>query len=202
MKPNHKGRAQIFQNPVLERLTRTHIALPITIFILFSIGLIYYGITHSFINVLEAVGLFFLGWFIFSFLEYLAHRFVFHMDTDTPAKARIQYTFHGNHHDFPKDKERLAMPPIVSVLIASFLFFVFKLIFGQFVFGVVAGLLFGYAMYLFVHYAVHAYAPPKNFLKQLWIHHSIHHYKDPNAAYGVSSPLWDYLLGTMPKRSR
>ena len=202
MKPNHKGRAQIFQNPVLERLTRTHIALPISIFILFSIGLIYYGITHSFINVLEAVGLFLLGWLIFSLLEYMAHRFVFHMDTDTPAKARIQYTFHGNHHDYPKDKERLAMPPIVSVFIASFLFFVFKLIFGQFVFGVVAGLLFGYAMYLFVHYAVHAFAPPKNFLKELWIHHSIHHYKDPNVAYGVSSPLWDYILGTMPKRNR
>jgi 4-hydroxysphinganine ceramide fatty acyl 2-hydroxylase len=202
MKPNHKGRAQIFQNPVLERLTRTHIALPISIFILFSIGLIFYGLTHSFISVLDAIGFFLLGWLIFSLLEYLAHRFVFHMDTDTPVKAKIQYTFHGNHHDYPKDKERLAMPPIVSVFIASFLFFVFKLIFGQFVFGVVAGMLFGYAMYLFVHYAVHAYAPPKNFLKELWVHHSIHHYKDPNVAYGVSSPLWDYLLGTMPKRNK
>lgn len=202
MKPNHKGRAQIFENPVLERLTRTHIALPIFIFIAISVGLIYYGLTYGFIDIAEAIGLFFLGWFIFSLMEYAAHRFIFHMDTDTPAKARIQYTFHGNHHDFPKDKERLAMPPIVSVLIASFLFFVFKLIFGQFVFGVVAGMLFGYAMYLLVHYAVHAFAPPKNFLKTLWIHHSIHHYKDPEVAYGVSSPLWDYLLGTMPKRTK
>lgn len=202
MKPNHKGHAQIFENPILERLTRTHIALPIFIFITISIGLIYYGITYGFIDVLEAVGLFFLGWFIFTLLEYSAHRFIFHMDTDTPVKARIQYTFHGNHHEYPKDKERLAMPPIVSVLIASFLFFVFKLIFGQLVFGVVAGMLFGYAMYLLVHYAVHAYAPPKNFLKTLWVHHSIHHYKDPDVAYGVSSPLWDYLLGTMPKRTK
>jgi 4-hydroxysphinganine ceramide fatty acyl 2-hydroxylase len=201
MKPNHKGQAQIFQNPVLERLTRTHIALPISIFIAIAIGLIYYGITYSFINVLEAIGFFMLGWLIFSLMEYSAHRFVFHMDTDTPVKERIQYTFHGNHHEYPKDKERLAMPPIVSLFIASFLFFVFKLIFGQFVFGVVAGMLFGYALYLFVHYAVHAYAPHKNFLKQLWIHHSIHHYKDPNVAYGVSSPLWDYILGTMPKRA-
>ena len=202
MKPNHKGRAQIFENPVLERLTRTHISLPITIFVAFAAGLIYYGITHSFIGVIEAVGLFFIGWLIFSLLEYAAHRFLFHMSTDTPAKARIQYTFHGNHHEYPKDKERLAMPPIVSVLVASLLFFVFKLVFGPLVFGILAGLLFGYAMYLSVHYAVHAYAPPKNFLKTLWIHHSIHHYKDPNVAYGVSSPLWDYVLGTMPKRSR
>ena len=202
MKPNHKGRAQIFENPVLERLTRTHISLPITIFIAIATGLIYHGITQSFIGVVEAIGLFFIGWLLFSLLEYMAHRFLFHMETDTPAKAKIQYTFHGNHHEYPKDKERLAMPPIVSVFVSSLLFFVFKLIFGQFVFGILAGMLFGYAMYLLVHYAVHAYAPPKNFLKTLWIHHSIHHYKDPNVAYGVSSPLWDYLLGTMPKRAR
>ncbi|WP_187264027.1 sterol desaturase family protein [Pontibacter beigongshangensis] len=202
MKPNHKGRAQIFQNPVLERLTRTHIALPIIIFISIAGGLIYYGITYSFINVVEAFGLFLVGWLIFTLLEYLAHRFVFHMDTDTPLKKNIQYTFHGNHHDFPKDKERLAMPPIVSVFIASLLFFIFKLMFGPLVFGIVAGLLFGYALYLFVHYAVHAFAPPKNFLKVLWVHHSIHHYKDPEAAFGVSSPLWDWVLGTMPGKSK
>ncbi|MCC9166438.1 sterol desaturase family protein [Pontibacter harenae] len=202
MKPNHKGSAQLFQNPVLEKLTRTNVAVPISIFIIIAIGLIYYGVTHSFINILEAVSFFFLGWLIFTFIEYLAHRYVFHMETDTPLKARLQYLFHGNHHEFPKDKKRLAMPPVVSILYASAFFFFFKLIFGQFVFGVVAGVLFGYAMYLYVHYAVHAYAPPKNFLKVLWVHHSIHHYKDHDAAFGVSSPLWDHILGTMPKKTK
>ncbi|GHA66379.1 sterol desaturase family protein [Pontibacter akesuensis] len=202
MKPNHKGSARLFKNPFLEKLTRTHIALPISIFLTIAVGMLYYGITHSFINILEAIGFFFIGWLIFTLLEYLAHRYLFHMDTDTPLKARLQYLFHGNHHEYPKDKKRLAMPPVVSILYASAFFFIFKVIFGTFVFGVVAGILFGYAMYLFVHYIVHAYPPPRNFLKQLWIHHSIHHYKDPEAAYGVSSPLWDYILGTMPKRSR
>ncbi|OKL41018.1 sterol desaturase family protein [Pontibacter flavimaris] len=201
MKPNHKGSAQLFKNPILEKMTRTHIAVPITIFLVIATGLIYYGITHGFISIFEAIGFFFLGWFIFTLLEYLAHRYVFHMDTDTPLKARLQYLFHGNHHEYPKDKKRLAMPPVVSILYASAFFFIFKVIFGTFVFGVVAGMLFGYAMYLLVHYVVHAYPPPKNFLKQLWINHSIHHYKDPEAAFGVSMPLWDYILGTMPKRA-
>ena len=200
MKPNHKGSAQLFQNPILEKLTHTNVAVPISIFLIIAVGLISYGITYSFINILEAVGFFFLGWLIFTFIEYLAHRYIFHMATDTPFKSRLQYLFHGNHHEFPKDKKRLAMPPVMSILYASAFFFIFKLFFGQFVFGVVAGLLFGYAMYLFVHYAVHAYAPPKNFLKVLWVHHGIHHYKDHDAAFGVSSPLWDYILGTMPKR--
>ena len=202
MKPNHKGTAQLFENPFLEKLTRTHIAAPISIFILVSSGLIIYGYSHGFMTVLSAIGLFFIGWFIFTFVEYIAHRYLFHMDTDTEIKKEIQYKFHGNHHDYPKDKKRLAMPPILSLFISSVFFFIFKLIFGQFVFGIVSGFLFGYALYLFVHYAVHAYAPPKNFLKTLWIHHSIHHYKDDNSAYGVSSPLWDWILGTMPSRNK
>ena len=41
-----------------------------------------------------------------------------------------------------------------------------------------------------------------NFLKTLWVHHAIHHYKDDTRAYGVSSPLWDWILGTMPDRSK
>jgi sterol desaturase/sphingolipid hydroxylase (fatty acid hydroxylase superfamily) len=57
----------------------------------------------------------------------------------------------------------------------------------------------GYAGYLFVHYIVHAYPPPKNRLKQLWINHSVHHYKDGKKAFGVSPPLWDYVFGTMPE---
>jgi len=202
MKPNHKGTVQVFENPFLEKLTRTHIAVPISIFILISVSLITYGYIHGFITVLSAFGLFFVGWFIFTFVEYIAHRYLFHMDTDTDVKKDIQYKFHGIHHDYPKDKDRLAMPPVVSIFIASMFFFIFKLIFGQFVFGIVSGFLFGYALYLFVHYAVHAYPPPKNFLKVLWINHGIHHYKDDNIAYGVSSPLWDLILGTMPTRKK
>ena len=34
-------------------------------------------------------------------------------------------------------------------------------------------------------------------MKQLWINHAVHHYKDGNAVFGVSSPLWDYIFGTM-----
>ncbi|WP_066835768.1 sterol desaturase family protein [Rufibacter ruber] len=202
MKPSHKGSATLFKNPVLERMTHTHIALPISIFLVIATAALVYGFYYGFLGLLSAVGLFLAGWLMFSLVEYMAHRFIFHMAPTNEFKRKVQYTFHGNHHDFPKDKTRLAMPPIVSLFLASFFFFVFKLIFGSMVFGIVAGFLFGYALYLFVHYAVHAYAPPKNFLKTLWIHHSIHHYKDPERAYGVSTPLWDWVLGTMPERKR
>jgi sterol desaturase/sphingolipid hydroxylase (fatty acid hydroxylase superfamily) len=44
---------------------------------------------------------------------------------------------------------------------------------------------------------VHAYPAPKNFFKVLWINHAVHHYKDGEVVFGVSSPLWDYIFGTM-----
>jgi len=202
MKPNNKGTARLFQNTYLERLTRTHIAVPVSLFIIIAIALTAYGFKHGFLNVLSAIGLFLAGWFIWTFLEYIAHRHVFHLHPDTEIKKSIQYTVHGNHHEYPKDKDRLAMPPILSLLLGTMFFFIFKLIFGQFVFGIVSGLLFGYAIYLFIHYAVHAYAPPKNFLKYLWFHHSIHHYKEDDRAFGVTTPFWDWVFRTMPERKR
>lgn len=58
----------------------------------------------------------------------------------------------------------------------------------------------GYAIYLFIHYVVHARKPPKNFLKYLWTHHSLHHYVFEDRAFGVSSPLWDIIFKTMPPK--
>jgi sterol desaturase/sphingolipid hydroxylase (fatty acid hydroxylase superfamily) len=30
-------------------------------------------------------------------------------------------------------------------------------------------------------------------------HHILHHFQDPAKRYGVSSPLWDYVFGTMDR---
>jgi len=141
-----------------------------------------------------------LGIFAFTFVEYMMHKHFFHMEPDTPFKDKLQYSIHGVHHDYPKDKDRLAMPPFVSAAYAAIFYLVFQLIMGDYSLYFLPGFLIGYSAYLGVHYIVHAYNPPKNFLKILWVNHAIHHYKDPDTSFGVSSPLWDYLLGTMPKK--
>lgn len=190
----------MFDNPVLERMSRTHISIPITMFIGISIVLEYYAITTTQIGWLMAIGLFFAGLLTFTLVEYMMHKYFFHMEPNTPLKDKIQYSAHGVHHDYPKDKDRLAMPPFVSAAYAAIIYLVFNLIMGEFSLYFVPGFLFGYAAYLGVHFIVHAYQPPKNFLKVLWVNHAIHHYKDPDVAFGVSSPLWDIILGTMPKK--
>ena len=200
VRPKHKGSAQLFENPVLERLSHTHIAGPVGIFVATTLLSLYYGFTHGFLSGLSALGLFVGGWFLFTFVEYATHRYLYHLPATTPRRARFQYTMHGVHHEFPKDKTRLAMPPIITVFVASLLFFIFRLVFGTWAFGVLAGFTFGYATYLFVHYAIHAYSPPKNFLQVWWTHHSQHHYRQDEVAFGVSSTLWDHIIGTMPTK--
>jgi sterol desaturase/sphingolipid hydroxylase (fatty acid hydroxylase superfamily) len=198
--PKNKGSKQLFTNPILEKLSRTHIAVPLTIFTLYSVGLLYWSITHTSLSAGFTSAMFFTGFISFTLIEYLVHRYLFHMSTYTRFREKFQYTVHGVHHEFPKDKTRLAMPPLLSVTISTGLLFALRLVLGDITFSFLPGFLVGYAYYLAVHYMVHVYQPPKNFFKILWINHAVHHYKDGEYVFGVSSPLWDYVFGTMREK--
>ena len=191
---------QLFKGRFWEALTRTHIAVPLTIFYGAAAGLILYSLYVGAIAPVANLYLFVVGTLVFTLVEYLVHRYAFHINTDTPARARFQYMFHGVHHDFPRDKSRLAMPPVASVSLAIVFFIVYRVIMGNYGLPFTAGFLAGYASYLCIHYSVHAFRPPKNVFKILWSHHAIHHFQQPQAAFGVSSPLWDHIFRTMPKR--
>jgi sterol desaturase/sphingolipid hydroxylase (fatty acid hydroxylase superfamily) len=199
IKPHHQGTKRLFENPLLEWLTRTHIAVPLVVFFIYASVLLFWSVTHTNLSAGITIIMFCVGLIAFTWVEYMVHRYLFHMGTSTERRAKMQYTMHGVHHEYPKDKERLAMPPVLSISIATMLLFLFRLVLGDLVFSFLPGFLVGYALYLAVHYMVHAYPPPKNFLKILWVNHSVHHYKDGKAVYGVSTPLWDYVYGTMGK---
>ena len=190
----------IFQNRWVERLTRTHIAVPLVIFYGIGLCIAAYVLSQGTLNLASVAVILTSGMLVFSLFEYLVHRHLFHIQSALSSIRRLRYLFHGVHHETPRDPHRLAMPPIVSLAISASLLSLFHWVAGYsgLVFG--GGFLMGYATYLMVHYAVHRMKPPKNQLRILWRHHSIHHYKDDGVAFGVSSPLWDYVFGTMPPR--
>jgi sterol desaturase/sphingolipid hydroxylase (fatty acid hydroxylase superfamily) len=201
--PNNKGTKKLFDNKILEKLTRTHIAIPISIFIIYSGALLYYSIAVvGTLTALQTTGLFVTGFLVFTLVEYTMHRFLFHIGTKTKKREKFQYTLHGVHHEFPKDKERLAMPPIMSITIATTLLFVIKLLLNIKVFAFLPGFLVGYAGYLFMHYILHTYKAPKGMFNFLWANHAVHHYKDQTKAYGVTNPIWDMIFGTMPDNKK
>lgn len=190
----------MFENKFLNRLTQTHIATPIVIFFVYAIGLLWYTAVKTDLTFLTVALVFLAGTLGFTFMEYVVHRWVYHPPHGASDDYKeMTYNMHGFHHDYPKDKKRLAMPPILAVIIATSLLFLFELVLGQYSFSYLAGFVVGYAMYLVVHYTVHMYPPPKNFLKALWVNHALHHYSEDDILFGVSQPLWDYVFGTMPK---
>jgi sterol desaturase/sphingolipid hydroxylase (fatty acid hydroxylase superfamily) len=199
VKPQNVGTKQLFKNPILEKLSRTHIAVPLTILSLYSAALLYWSVENTSLSVSASVGMFIAGVFFFTWVEYNMHRYIFHMGTYTKVREKFQYTIHGVHHEYPKDKTRLAMPPLLSITLATILLLIFKVIMADYVFAFLPGFLMGYAVYLGMHYMVHAYQPPKNFFKYIWINHSVHHYKNGELVFGVTSPMWDYIYGTMAK---
>ena len=200
IKPKHTGSAKMFKNPILEKLTSSHAAIPISMLVLFAIGFLYWGTQYTLLSSSQYIALVLTGILSWTLFEYLMHKHLYHMLPTNKIKGWIQYNMHGVHHEYPKDKSRLAMPPLMIILIAFLFLGVFRLLMGDYAFGFTPGFLVGYAGYLCVHFIVHAFQPPKNFFKELWVNHAIHHYKDPDAAFGVSSPLWDYIFRTMPKK--
>lgn len=193
----------MFQNKLLNRLTQTHIATPIVIFLAYAVGLLWYTEVATDVAPLVVLALFVTGVLAFTLAEYVIHRWVYHPPHGSSEKYKeVMYNAHGFHHDYPKDKKRLAMPPILAIVISTVLLLLFELVLGDYSFAYLAGFVVGYAMYLVVHYTVHMYPPPKNFLKALWVNHAMHHYSEDNILFGVSQPLWDYVFGTMPKSEK
>jgi sterol desaturase/sphingolipid hydroxylase (fatty acid hydroxylase superfamily) len=156
----------------------------------------YYSATKLDFSVL-AVSLIFLGGiFFWTFFEYIMHRFVFHWVSDNPKIQRMSYVLHGNHHEFPRDKQRLFMPPVPSLIIASLIFLLMYAVMREYVFSFFAGFILGYLMYGSMHYAIHAWNPRYKWMKPIWRNHHLHHYKSEEKGFGVSSHLWDKIFGT------
>ncbi|MEY2917203.1 MAG: hypothetical protein RIS73_917 [Bacteroidota bacterium] len=201
-KIHNKGQAQLFKNQYLEYLTKTH---PLVIWGLYVpiIGLmLYYSSVVVQLGGVQIAVTFLSGIFFWSFFEYCIHRFAFHFVAESERAMKFVYLIHGNHHEYPRDKERLFMPPVPSLILASVIFalmFFFGSLFNAtgYVFTFFPGFMLGYLIYGTMHYAIHAWNPPFKWAKPLWRNHHLHHYKNTELGFGVSSTLWDHVFGTM-----
>lgn len=203
---HNRGNATIFKNSFLESLTKTTLRSNIMVYGTIVILLIYNAIYIKNIDPITFIGLFTFALFFWTFAEYILHRFVFHWINENKFVQRFHFIMHGSHHLYPKDTERLLMPPVPGILMASVLFAIFYVIFTiigypNYTWGFFPGFFLGYLLYSFLHRATHVVKPPKHF-KFLWKHHSLHHYKYPEKAFGVSNTLWDHVFGTMPPKNK
>lgn len=143
---------------------------------------------------------------LWTFVEYILHRFVFHFQPRNKFQATAVFLFHGVHHVQPHVKTRLVMPPTVSIPMSFVFFAAFHYGVGLglglpiMVWPMFAGFTLGYLCYDLIHYATHHLPLRGRIMKFLKRHHMEHHFKTPNARFGVSTSLWDQVFRTEPAK--
>lgn len=188
---------RMFKSGLLEKLSKVDFYVPLIVFVPIIGFLIWKAFVDIQMSFLVFTAWLLIGLFVWTITEYIMHRYIFHFYPSSKIGKRIHFIFHGVHHDYPNDAKRLVMPPSASIpmALALYLLFLYILPAGT-IFAFYAGFLIGYLFYDMVHYALH-HANFKNpFWKKLKQHHMLHHYSDSTKGYGVSSAIWDKVLGS------
>lgn len=194
---NSSESIRMFKSGFLESLSKVHFYVPLIVYIPVIGYLCWLAFTETHMNFFSFIGWVAIGLFIWTIAEYILHRYIFHFYPKSKIGKRIHFIFHGVHHDYPNDSKRLVMPPSASIPMALALYYLFLyLLPAGTINAFFAGFLVGYLVYDMAHYALH-HANFKNpFWKKLKQHHMLHHYSDSTKGYGVSSALWDKVLGS------
>jgi len=191
---NSEDSIKLFKNNIFNSLSKVHYTVPLFLFIP-AILLFCYHAFNDHLAVLTFSGYFGAGILVWTITEYFLHRFIFHYHPSSDFGKQIHFIFHGVHHDYPRDKKRLVMPPSASIPLATLFYFLFSLFLTKtLLFAFFPGFLLGYLIYDMMHYAMHHHNFKNPLLKKIKQHHMLHHYQDSSKGYGVSSSLWDIIL--------
>ena len=188
---------RVFDSPFLESLTHVHPATPIVLWGPLALWLIWRSFAVHYLTAATVMGFAALGLLIWSLIEYLLHRYLFHLRPAGPFRARLQFVVHGLHHADPADPTRLVIPAVPSLIGGVVFFAAFRLVLGPtYVEPFFAFFAVGYLLYDYIHYASHRFTPRNRVIRFLKQHHMLHHFATDDARWGVSSPLWDHVFGT------
>jgi sterol desaturase/sphingolipid hydroxylase (fatty acid hydroxylase superfamily) len=129
-----------------------------------------------------------LGLFAFSFVEYFFHRWMFH--TRIPLFAQG----HRMHHERPLGYDSLPffLPGAVLLVLTGLVVLILPTGFALLMMGSVT---LGYIAYGLSHFTIHHVRFKHPLLRRWAGAHHVHHYH-PHSNFGVTTPLWDVLLGT------
>ncbi len=166
--------------------------------VLFLVGIIYsIGFHLSWLTVL----IFIIGLIFFMFSEYVTHRFFFHIKAPkNKLLLKFMKRIHYDHHTFPDDLKLLFLPIWYSIpnlgSLCIIYFLISKDLIQTIAFG--SGLVLMLLVYEWKHYVAHKPIKPITKVgRQIKKLHILHHFKNENFWYGVSTPIFDGIFGTL-----
>jgi dihydroceramide fatty acyl 2-hydroxylase len=153
-----------------------------------GIALLAAGMYTNRFGILTAAATLAFGLLVFSAIEYCFHRWLFHHGQSSMREG------HDKHHDDPHGFDALPffLPPIGMLLLAGLLALVLPTSTALLLAGATAA---GYASYGVAHTIIHAIRFRSRAAVKWAANHHIHHHH-PECNFGVTSPLWDIVLGT------
>jgi len=196
---------KIFDNKLLESLTAANHILPFVIFIPVILYFLIETIYFIYIGLIEQslwlIALFFAALLLWTLIEYLGHRFVFHYKAKSKKIKKLLYIIHWAHHDYPNDPKRVVVSPIISIIAGLALYAISYILLGRYYaspfFCFIVTL---YMIYDWFHYASHHLDFKNKYYQKIKQHHLLHHYKDPDNGFGFITTIWDHILKTTFKK--
>lgn len=197
MPPASSQSPPMFERELVDRFSRVHWSVVPLLFVPGALGALGYGIYLG-TGPAQALGLVLAGALVWTLTEYWLHRTLFHWQPRGRFGERMHFILHGVHHQWPRDRYRLVMPPAVSIALYVLFLSGFRVLMGNAAYAFHAGFVGGYIFYDLMHYYMHHGHPKVAWIKRLRRHHMVHH--SPNLAshakFGVSCTLWDHVFRT------
>lgn len=137
------------------------------------------------------LALFVAGLLTWTLIEYLLHRMAFH-----------GFAPHIEHHADPTDPVYIVAPLRLSLSASAGMLAVFSLACRSWTAGasILSGVIAGYLAYEAIHLRIHSTAAGGPLLRVLRKHHFYHHFASDRVCYGVTSPVWDWVFGSVPEK--
>lgn len=153
------------------------------------------GEDFSWLQHILLIGFGVLSW---TLIEYVLHRFIFHYSARSAFGKKLVYAAHLSHHEMPRMANHFFSSLVVSLPVATAYFLGAWIATGSLR---AAGLLFagltaGFSCYEWLHFQAHHRRPRLRLFRYLRKYHLLHHYQTPELRFGVTSPLFDVIMGT------
>ena len=145
--------------------------------------------------ILSVLAAFLLGAITWTFLEYVIHRWLGHDVRTRPNPFAAEHVRHHSQGDYfaPAWKKGLSALVAVALLIGPSVALAGAVVGSSFALGFVSM----YIAYEVLHRRDHTHPGRGSYMRFLRRHHFYHHFTDPSCNHGVTSPVWDWVFGTL-----
>src|SRR5207302_8499787 len=115
---NKNESVAMFQSRFMEFFSHVHPATPLVLYLPVIAYFLYQALWQRGLSIAFVLALFAFGILIWTLLEYVIHRCVFHYEPKSRWGNFLHFMLHGVHHDYPNDDSMLVMSYVLIITLA------------------------------------------------------------------------------------